>query len=146
MLDMAFQLLTFFVLTYRPAPIEGQFSMNLLPPQPATRIDATPPPESAASSELPVSLRTVTAILRADEAGNLGAIALAENDVRDLEEFQLKARELLENPDLPFDQTLIQVDPRLKYEGLMQIIDILSKYTSKISFDVLDELDLGVDL
>ena len=33
MLDMAFQLLTFFILTYRPAPAEGQFSMNLLPAQ-----------------------------------------------------------------------------------------------------------------
>ena len=31
MLDMAFQLLTFFVLTYRPAPAKVQFGMKLLP-------------------------------------------------------------------------------------------------------------------
>ncbi len=31
MLDMAFQLLTFFILTYQPMPSEVQFSMNLLP-------------------------------------------------------------------------------------------------------------------
>ncbi len=31
MLDMAFQLLTFFILTYHPMPTEGQFVMNLLP-------------------------------------------------------------------------------------------------------------------
>ena len=42
MLDMAFQLLTFFVLTYHPAPQEGQFVMNLLPPQPATAMAAAP--------------------------------------------------------------------------------------------------------
>ncbi len=35
MLDMAFQLLTFFILTYHAAPTEGQFSMNLLPAAPA---------------------------------------------------------------------------------------------------------------
>ena len=33
MLDMAFQLLTFFILTFRPAPIEGQISLRLPPPQ-----------------------------------------------------------------------------------------------------------------
>ena len=43
MLDMAFQLLTFFILTYRPAPSEGQFSMNLLPPQAATEITKEQP-------------------------------------------------------------------------------------------------------
>ncbi len=49
MLDMAFQLLTFFVLTYRAAPVEGQFVMNLLPPQPATSMAAAP---SEADSQL----------------------------------------------------------------------------------------------
>ncbi len=36
MLDMAFQLLTFFILTYHPMPTEGQFLMNLMPASPAT--------------------------------------------------------------------------------------------------------------
>ena len=40
MLDMAFQLLTFFILTYHPMPVEGQFVMNLLPAQPATQMEA----------------------------------------------------------------------------------------------------------
>ncbi len=33
MLDMAFQLLAFFVLTFRQAPLEGQISLRLPPPQ-----------------------------------------------------------------------------------------------------------------
>ncbi len=68
MLDMAFQLLTFFVLTFKPVPTEMQFVMNLLPAQPATPIDAPAPPESAESNELPAGLRTLptTIILRAD--------------------------------------------------------------------------------
>ena len=41
---MAFQLLTFFILTYHPMPSEGQFVMNLLPAAPATDIGARRPP------------------------------------------------------------------------------------------------------
>ena len=32
MLDMAFQLLTFFILTFRPPPVEGQVALRLPPP------------------------------------------------------------------------------------------------------------------
>ena len=38
MLDMAFQLLTFFILTFKPAPIEGQVLLRMPPPQPITNI------------------------------------------------------------------------------------------------------------
>ena len=40
MLDMAFQLLTFFILTFKPAPIEGQVLLRLPPPQPITNVNA----------------------------------------------------------------------------------------------------------
>ena len=33
MLDMAFQLLTFFILTFKPSPVEGQVKLRLPPPQ-----------------------------------------------------------------------------------------------------------------
>ena len=53
MLDMAFQLLTFFVLTYHPAPQEGQFVMTLLPAQPATAMAAAPAPNQAGHLQRP---------------------------------------------------------------------------------------------
>jgi biopolymer transport protein ExbD len=146
MLDMAFQLLTFFVLTYHPAPVEGQFMMSLLPPQPATNLDATPPPDAAPSTDLPATLRTVTTVLRADETGGLGRITIGEVDVKDIDEYAQKARDVLEDPELPFDQALIQVDPRLRYEGLLKVVDVLSKYTTKIAFSLLEEDVRGVDL
>ena len=34
MLDMAFRILTFFVLTFKPAPVEGQVALRMPPPQP----------------------------------------------------------------------------------------------------------------
>ena len=40
MLDMAFQLLTFFILTFKPAPIEGQVLLRMPPPQPITNVNA----------------------------------------------------------------------------------------------------------
>src|SRR3954454_21836843 len=76
MLDMAFQLLTFFVLTYRAAPVEGQFVMNLLPASPATAAAAAAPDQPAASSDVPVSLRTLPTILRAGEGGSLARIQI----------------------------------------------------------------------
>ena len=40
MLDMAFQLLAFFVLTFRPSPVEGQLALNMPPPAPITNLSA----------------------------------------------------------------------------------------------------------
>ena len=82
MLDMAFQLLTFFVLTYHPAPQEGQFVMSLLPPQPATAMAAAPAANQAApSNELPVSLRTLPTILKAGDGGSLARIVVEQNEI-----------------------------------------------------------------
>src|SRR6516225_11702392 len=80
MLDMAFQLLTFFILTYKPLPTEGQFVMNLLPPQPATAINAEAPTE-AASDKLPASLRTLPTVLKAGPGGVLAQIAVGEQTI-----------------------------------------------------------------
>src|SRR5580698_8484067 len=38
MLDMAFQLLTFFILTFKPAPVEGQINLRMPPPQSITPV------------------------------------------------------------------------------------------------------------
>lgn len=143
MLDMAFQLLTFFVLTYRAAPVEGQFVMNLLPPQPATAMAAAPA-DAAASNDLPASLRTLPVILRADDVGRLIQVSIADVDVSD--DPAALARELdrhLLDPDAPFDQTLIKVDPNLRYAELMTVIDaftdafLRAKKEPKLSFDEL---------
>jgi hypothetical protein len=141
MLDMAFQLLTFFVLTYRAAPVEGQFVMNLLPAQPATAIGAAAPSQAPAASDVPVSLRTLPTILRAGQGGSLARVQIEQNDVpndpRALEQALLR---YFQDPDLPFDQTLIKVDPKLRYSELMIVINafsnafIAAKKEPKLSF------------
>jgi biopolymer transport protein ExbD len=143
MLDMAFQLLTFFVLTYRPLPTEGQFVMNLLPPQPATSITAEAPSE-AASDKLPASLRTLPTILRAGAGGSLAQIAVGEQTIpTDPAALEKELDKYFQDPNLPFDQTLLKVDPRLKYSELMKVINAFSnafvraKKEPKVSFDEL---------
>ena len=146
MLDMAFQLLTFFILTYRPAPAEGQFSMNLLPAQPATVISKEAPKDQA-SDTLPTELRTLQTILRAGGDGQISQITLLENPVADLKAFKTELESLLKDPNLMFDQALIKVDPNLKYSELIKVVDVYSslkpKPLTKISFAELTPADGG---
>jgi biopolymer transport protein ExbD len=149
MLDMAFQLLTFFVLTYRAAPVEGQFVMNLLPPQPQTAMAAAPA-DAAASSELPTSLRTLPTTLRAGDDGRLARVAIADVEVpNERAALEKELERYILDPDAPFDQTLIKVDPNLRYSELMTVIDaftnvfLKAKKDPKLSFDQLDPNEGG---
>jgi biopolymer transport protein ExbD len=144
MLDMAFQLLFFFVMTFKPAPSEGQFSMNLLPPQPATRMDA-PISTEASASEVPAGLRTLPTTLRSTDTGQLGRVTLGEVDIQGMEQLKKELQDILGHKnEYPFDQALIKVDPKLRYSELMQVIDVFSGLgVSKISFAELSAADEG---
>ncbi len=150
MLDMAFQLLTFFVLTYRPMPAEGQFVMNLMPAAPATDINAEAPENAPINPDLPASLRTLPTTLRAGEGGTLGKITLGDNDFQgDMAKLRGELAQIFKDPTLPFDQTLIKVDPDLKYAELMQVINAFSlafadaKKEAKLSFAELSPEERG---
>ena len=140
MLDMAFQLLTFFILTYRPAPTEGQFSMNLLPAQQATEITKEQPKEDATPS-VDASLRTLKTILRAGENGLIGEMTLADKPITGLPELKTELESFVNDPVLSFDQAVISVDPQLRYSEVMKVIDVFSslkpKPLTKISFSEL---------
>ena len=146
MLDMAFQLLTFFILTYRPAPAEGQFSMNLLPAQAATAMSKEPPKEEKTDS-VATELTTLKTVLRAGVGGSLGQIVLGENPVADLKTLKTELESLVNDPALSFQQALIKVDPKLKYSELMKVIDVYSslkpKPLTKLSFAELGAGDEG---
>jgi biopolymer transport protein ExbD len=139
MLDMAFQLLTFFILTYKQAPTEGQFSMNLLPASPATDFRAAAAEQAATPNDsVPAALRTLPTILRAGGGGQLGRVTLGEQDIQGMEALKRELTTILKDPTLPFDQALIKVDPNLRYSELMQVIDVFSSLkVTKISFSEL---------
>ncbi len=139
MLDMAFQLLTFFILTYHPAPSENQFGMNLLPAAPATDFRAQATAEAATPNDsVPAALKTLPTTLRAGDDGKLGRVTLGEQDIQGMEALRKELNLILTDPTLPFDQTVIKVDPNLRYEELMQVIDVFSSLkVNKISFEEL---------
>jgi biopolymer transport protein ExbD len=140
MLDMAFQLLTFFILTYRPAPTEGQFAMNLLPASPAMKMEADAPANPAAKDDnVPAPLRTMTVQLRANPDGSLGRVTIEENEVTGMDELKAKLKDIVDAGEQAFEQALIQADADLKYEELLKVVDIYSSLKiTKISFAELE--------
>jgi len=151
MLDMAFQLLTFFILTYRPAPTEGQFSMNLLPAQKATEITKEQPKDTAPTTIDPV-LRTLKTTLRAGENGLIGEMTLADKKIAGMAELKTELESFVNDPILSFDQAVINIDPQLKYSEVVKVIDVFSslkdptgkpKPLTKISFSELDDNGSG---
>jgi biopolymer transport protein ExbD len=146
MLDMAFQLLTFFILTYHPMPSEVQFIMNLMPAAPVTDINAKAPESAQANPDVPAALKTLPTTVRAGEGGSLGRITLGDNEIPgDAQALKNELDQYFKDPTLPFEQTLIKVDPNLRYDALMKVIDAFSrafadaKKEPKLSFAELTE-------
>ncbi|MSR56376.1 MAG: hypothetical protein EXS05_01725 [Planctomycetaceae bacterium] len=151
MLDMAFQLLTFFILTFRPAPIEGQLSLNLPPPVPITNVQ----PEQAVDSGNGGGFSTNSLVLtiRANGDGDVTSVGLGPGrafvgpaNAYNLHELDRLLRGLFGIQHTPYDQVLIRVAPDLRYEELMKIIDVCARQKlpdgtrlQKISFSELPE-------
>ena len=144
MLDMAFQLLTFFILTYRPMPVEGQFTMNLLPAAPAIDMNAEAPAQDQAQGnpDLPAALKTLTTNVVANADGGLERIVLGEAEFTNVDQLRDRLKEIVADKTLPFDQAKIVVDPNLRYEELMKIIDAFANpevNLTKLAFEELTD-------
>src|SRR3972149_1170068 len=140
MLDMAFQLLTFFILTFRPAPIEGQISLRLPPPQPVTA--GTEPVGSDITNTNPVKgVETLTISGFPNQAGEIGSLGVGEAGVANLSALEARLQQIFDNPDNSFEQVLIQVGSNLRYDALMKVVDLCTRLQlpsgqklSKLSF------------
>jgi len=145
MLDMAFQLLTFFILTFRPAPIEGQISLRLPPPQPVTK--GTEQVGSDTTNTNPVKgVETLTISVFADKSGDIGSLGVGEVGVANLSALEARLQQIFADPDNSFEQVIIQVGSNLRYDALMKVVDICTRLKlpngqklSKLSFVERDE-------
>ena len=134
MLDVAFQLLTFFIFTFKPAPLELQFNMNLLPTAPQTEPEPEPPPEDNPSDE-PPAIQSFQVTLHSDDTGALTGIELEELQFPDAASFRARLEEILNNPDLAFDQALIRTDPDLRWEHLVDVLNTFADLgLTKVNF------------
>jgi biopolymer transport protein ExbD len=126
MLDMAFQLLTFFILTFRPAPLEGRIDLRL------------PPPRTAVMGDLPIGtdkdrvdpladLTTLVIEVLSGDDGTIGSMEVGGRKVDGLAQLDRRLTRLLADPGLPFQQVTIHVGSGLRYDALMNVIDVCSR-------------------
>jgi len=140
MLDMAFQLLTFFILTFRPAPIEGQISLRLPPPQPVTK-GVEPVGSDITNTNPAKGVGTLTISVFADKSGDIGSLGVGESGVANLTALESRLLEIFADKNNSFEQVIIQVGSTLHYEALMKVVDICTRLKlpggqklSKLSF------------
>jgi biopolymer transport protein ExbD len=143
MLDMAFQLLAFFILTFRQPPLEGQIALRLPPPQTTVVAKNGQAAGADADNKNPLQgMNTLTISVSADpKSGEINGLSVGEGHVTGLAALDGRLKELLRDPGNPFDQVIIQVSDSCRYEELMKILDICTHQTfadgkklSKLSF------------
>ena len=134
MLDMAFQLLAFFILTFRPAPIEGHFQLHMPPPtsiaQPVESTDS-PNPSVGDNSEF---VETLDLFVMADNQGQVTVLNVGQDTVvagrltpPAIQQLNSKLRKALEVA--PYERIQLHVDRRLHYDELMKIVDVCTRQT-----------------
>jgi biopolymer transport protein ExbD len=130
MLDMAFQLLTFFILTFKPAPIEGEVALRLPPPKPVTVIKEGRAAGSDVSDINPVAgVNTLAVSVFPNRAGAIESLAIGEAPIANVGQLETRLKAVLGDPGNPFDQVIIQVGSDLHYDELMRVIDVCTKQT-----------------
>jgi biopolymer transport protein ExbD len=129
MLDMAFQLLTFFILTFKPAPIEGQISLRLPPPQAVVAVKEGQKPGEDLSNKNPVQgVNTLTISVFADpKTGTILSLGVGETGVPSIVALRGKLKEVFADEGNPFDQVIIQVSDACRYDELMKVVDICTQ-------------------
>ncbi|HZZ73965.1 MAG TPA: biopolymer transporter ExbD [Pirellulales bacterium] len=124
MLDMAFQLLTFFILTFRSPPAEGQLSLRLPPPQPVTT-QGTKAAGQETSPDLAKGVNTMYVTVRSAN-GEMGDMSVGPLEsqilVHTIPELKEELKKVFSNPASPYEQVIVQADPKLRYGELMKVI------------------------
>ena len=131
MLDMAFQLLAFFVLTFHQSPVEGQISLRLPPPQATVVVKNGEAAGSDATNKNPLQgMNTLTISVSADpRSGAINGIRVGEAPVPGIAALDGKLKELFRDQGNPFDQVILQVSDSCRYEELMKIVDVCTHQT-----------------
>lgn len=128
MLDMAFQLLAFFVLTFRPSPVEGQIALRMPPAQPVTPVRNAVEAGSDEANTNPVQgLNSLVISVIPDASGDIGSLAVGEGTIATLSGLNQRLRTIFGDQASPFDQVVIQVGSGLRYDALMSVVDVCTR-------------------
>lgn len=120
MLDMAFQLLMFFILTFSPTPIESQIATQL-PSDENVTDKMFPPASRSARSARDSQPGDITVTVLAAPTGGVGDMAVNDAILTAPEELgQQLARTLDDRKNCSL---VLQVDARLPYQELVNVMD-----------------------
>lgn len=133
MLDMAFQLLAFFVMTYHPSDLEGHMELSL-PSENISKANSAEEVKTDAAVDkdkpvdLPVSLTVIVRTQRDNvNTGTISGITLQEDtgshsvDTLDklLDELKTRRAEVANKENIK-----IQADAKLKWSEVVQVMDV----------------------
>ena len=157
MLDMAFQLLSFFVLTFKPDPAEGQIMLRLPPPGAvAAKVKTDQQAGADTNNTNPVEgIESLIISVFSSADGSIQSLAVGEGTVGENSSDKVKALEtqlrvILDDEDAPFEQVILQIGSKLRYDELMKVIDTCTRQKlpsgeplTKLSFVELPEEGAG---
>ncbi len=129
MLDMAFQLLTFFILTFKTAPVEGQVSLRMPLPKPITAHAGLSAVAKENNPDPLEGLPSLVVTVLGNEDGAISSMSVGPNQVGNLQALENALQKVLSDEGSGFDQVIVQVGSKLKYNDLMQVIDICTRQT-----------------
>ncbi len=127
MLDMAFQLLAFFILTYSPGKVEGCISIRMPPSSPVTKPDTSGGAQNQADATALAGAVSLQITVTANKEGGIAAIRVGEAPVTDLRDLEQKLRSITKVSLAPFDQVLLKVSRSLEYENVLKVIEICAR-------------------
>jgi biopolymer transport protein ExbD len=146
MLDMAFQLLTFFILTYRAVPVEGQVALRLPPAQAVGNHDGTKAPGTVDTPPINIIDVNTLTITLFSQSGKIDQMGVGRNEVKSLSEMAAELNRAFKDQNSPFEQVIIQSSPKLHYGELARVVDLCTqqklangKSLAKLSFLELPE-------
>jgi biopolymer transport protein ExbD len=142
MLDMAFQLLAFFILTFRPSPVEGQITLRMPPPQSIIKtVGGTAAGDDEKNTDPLKGLQTLIITVIPNAEGNVGQLLVGENIVGSVRRLDDRLKQVFGDAGTPFEQVVVQVGSKLRYDALMSVIDVCTQQKlptgeplSKLSF------------
>lgn len=131
MLDMAFQLLAFFILTFNPPAVEGQILLRMPPPQSMVVASGKSAGEDVKSTDPLQGLETLPIQIAATADGRIQSIGIGKGGERaignNMAQLDRTMKEIIGDPKGKFTQVLISVDGKLKYEHLMKVVDVCTR-------------------
>jgi len=128
MLDMAFQLLAFFVLTFQPGPFEPAVQLHLPPARPVVPIGTIVPGSGPIdpSHFTPAGINTLRIGLFST-SGGLERMTINDLPAETAEVLRDYLRKILDDPGSPIEQVVVQASESLRYDEIMKIVGICTE-------------------